>query len=223
MKTYQKLLTLMQRLSLVIFLTLLFAASTPAQTSAIALVIEPVTGADDAPHVATPLNRPLTRPDSLVPTAKALIESAKSLARELDHAWRLSGAGTTGRESVVLIVRMYDGTLAGRGQGFTNQYKKFTFNMDRATIAIVHTHPNACNPKPSKEDEQVADYYHLPILTITGSGMYVYDPALKKTSKVLDGLDWLDSANCLPSLKRLLDPVPAKAAGTDSVNNTIEP
>jgi hypothetical protein len=35
--------------------------------------------------------------------------------------------------------------------------------------------------------------------------MYAYDPAIKQTSKVLDGLEWLDSANCLPSLKRLLD------------------
>jgi hypothetical protein len=163
MKTYQKLLSLIQRLSIIIFLTLLFVASTRAQTSAIALVNESVTGADDAPHVATPLNRSLTRPDFLMPTGKALIESGKRLARELDHAWRLSGAGTTGRESVVLIVRLFDGTLAGRGQGFTNQYKKFTFNWDPAAIAIVHTHPNCCNPKPSREDEQVADYYHLPI------------------------------------------------------------
>jgi hypothetical protein len=206
MKTYQEsLLYVMQRLSITILLTLLFAVSTQAQTSAIAPANESGTDADGVPHAATPLNRSLTPPAFRMPSRNALIESGKSLAREFDRAWRLSGAGSTGRESVVLIFRMCDGTFAGRGQGFTNQYKKFTFSLDPAAIAIVHTHPNGCNPQPSREDERVADYYHLPIFTITGTGMYVYEPGIKKTSKVLDGLDWLDSANCLLSLKSLFD------------------
>jgi hypothetical protein len=35
-----------------------------------------------------------------------------------------------------------------------------------------------------------------------GSGMYVYDPATKKISKVLDGLDWLDLSTYPDGLKR---------------------
>jgi hypothetical protein len=41
----------------------------------------------------------------------------------------------------------------------------------------------------------VADRYGVPIFTITISGMYMYNPATKQTSKVLEGLDWLDPIN----------------------------
>ena len=34
--------------------------------------------------------------------------------------------------------------------------------------------------------------------------MYVYDPATKKTSKVLNGLDWLDLSTYPDGLKRWL-------------------
>jgi hypothetical protein len=55
----------------------------------------------------------------------------------------------------------------------------------------VHTHPNACNERPSWPDKDIADKYHVPILTITSRGMFMYDPETKKISKVQDGLDWL--------------------------------
>jgi len=31
----------------------------------------------------------------------------------------------------------------------------------------------------------------VPNFTLTRTGMYVYDPATKRTSKVFNGLDWL--------------------------------
>jgi hypothetical protein len=74
----------------------------------------------------------------------------------------------------------------------TNEYKKCTFKWNAAAIAIVHTHPNGSDPKPAEQDRQVADKYDVPNFTLTLSGMYVYDPATKKTSKVLNGLDWLN-------------------------------
>ena len=115
----------------------------------------------------------------------------KRIVKEFNKAWQVSGNGIYGREGVVLIFRMGEGNYTGRSQGFTNQYKEFTFRWNPATLAIVHTHPNSCNPKPSPQDERVAEKYDVPVFTITLRGMYVYNPATRVTSKVADGLDWL--------------------------------
>jgi hypothetical protein len=116
----------------------------------------------------------------------------QAIVKEFDKAWTISGDGTNGREGVVLIFRMADGSYTGKLQRFTNQNRKATFKWNPAAIAIVHTHPNSCDPKPADQDKRVADKYGIPNFTITLRGMYVYDPATKKTSKVMDGLDWLN-------------------------------
>lgn len=116
----------------------------------------------------------------------------EGLIKEFDQAWRQSLDGTNGRESVILIFRMTDGSYTGRAQGFTNEYDKFTFRWNPAALAIVHTHPNHSDPRPGAIDKRVADRYGVPNFTITSSGMYVYAPATQKTSKVLNGLDWLN-------------------------------
>src|SRR5260370_3312069 len=67
-------------------------------------------------------------------------------------AWRRSGNGTTGVEGVVLVLRMANGSYSARDMGSTNEQRKFTFRWHPATIAIVHTHPNASDPKPHDAD-----------------------------------------------------------------------
>jgi hypothetical protein len=119
----------------------------------------------------------------------------RGLIGEFNEAWQLSGDGTNGRESVVLIFRMWDGSYQGKSQGLCNEYKKSTFKWNPAAIAIVHTHPNNCDPRPSANDQRVAEEHHVLMFTITISGMYEYDPATRKTSKVLNGLAWLDLAS----------------------------
>ena len=109
-------------------------------------------------------------------------------------AWRRAGAGTDSTEGVVLILRMRNGGYSARSMGFSNEYKQFTFPWHPATIAIIHTHPNESGARPAGEDLNVADRYGVPIFTITNRGMYVYDPATRRTSKVKDGLDWLDAS-----------------------------
>lgn len=112
--------------------------------------------------------------------------------KEFEKAWQVSRSGTNGREGLVLIFRMPDGSYTGRSQGSTGEYQAFTFNWISNAVAIVHTHPNGTSPRPSEQDLRVADKYDVPIFTITISGMYVYNPATKIISKVMDGLDWLN-------------------------------
>ena len=118
---------------------------------------------------------------------------------EFDKAWRNSIDGRSNRESVVLIFRTHDGSYRGELQHFTNEYLRARFKWNPAAIAIVHTHPDRCDPRPSEEDKRIANKYGVPNFTITNSGMYVYDPATRRTSKVFDDLDWLKPAN-LPKL-----------------------
>jgi hypothetical protein len=209
--------------SITILLTLLFAASTRAQTPAIALSNSSRDEITSAPHAASRSNLWFAPPGSRMPANKALIEADKRLIKEFDHAWRLSGGGFTGRESVVLIFRMGDGTFIGKSQGYSNEFKKFTFKLRRNAVAIVHTHPSCCDPKPSREDCHVADNYHVPILTITVNGMYVYDPATKTTSKVLDGMDWLEPARAFIPFNRLFGREPSQIADSDAGNDAIPP
>ena len=115
----------------------------------------------------------------------------KSVITEFANAWQRSGCGISGHEAVVLIFRMKDGSYRGESQGASYEYHRFRFSWRPNALAIVHTHPNSCDPKPSPRDERVAEKYHVPVFTITLRGMYVYNPATRMTSKVLNDLDWL--------------------------------
>jgi len=119
-------------------------------------------------------------------------EIDRDVSKQFERAWRDSGNGITGREIVILIFRMLDGSYRAQAQGFTNQYKCCTFKWNPSAIAIVHTHPNCCDPKPGERDKLVADRYGVPNFTLTSTGMYEYDPATRRTNKLLNGLDWMN-------------------------------
>jgi hypothetical protein len=125
----------------------------------------------------------------------AMSKVDKGIVKAFEKAWQRSGDGTSSLEGVVLILRMADGSFSGRDMGSTNEYKRFTFPWHPAAIAIVHTHPNASDPKPCGEDIVAADKRGVPVFTITRRGMYVYDPGTRKISKVMNGLDWLDQSS----------------------------
>lgn len=191
MNTYRKKLALRKRLWPILLLTIFGAASAQSQTSA------PPQARDDRSDMTESMALVSHSGASFVPSATISANGLSSIidqaiVKEFGKAWRLSGDGTNGREGVVLIFRMADGSYTGKLQRFTNQHKKATFRWEPAAIAIVHTHPNSCDPKPAEQDKQVAEKYGIPNFTITLRGMYVYDPVTKKTSKVLDGLDWLN-------------------------------
>jgi hypothetical protein len=118
----------------------------------------------------------------------------KPIIKQFENAWHVSKCGTSHSEGVVLIYRMFDGSYRGDFLGASNEFKQFTFNMNSAVIAVVHTHPNTSPARPSADDLMVADKYKILMFTITTRGMYVYDPFTKKTSSVMNGIDWLEPA-----------------------------
>ena len=116
----------------------------------------------------------------------------RHVINEFQKAWSVASAGTTSQEGVVLIFRLLDGSYRAQSQGNTNQHKKFTFKFVPNAIAIVHTHPNSIDPRPSPEDAEVSDKLGVPVYTITTRGMFMYNPRTKKITKIMDGMDWLD-------------------------------
>jgi hypothetical protein len=119
----------------------------------------------------------------------------KKLVDQFQKAWLLAKNGTSNREAVILIFRSTEGRYTGKTLAITNEQLQLSFKWDPAAIAIVHTHPNHCDPAPGRYDRQLADRLSVPIFTITRSGMFMYDPATKLTRKVQNGLDWLNSSN----------------------------
>jgi hypothetical protein len=112
--------------------------------------------------------------------------------KEFQKAWRIAGGGIAKREGVVLLYRMPHGSIQARSLGLTNEHKQFTFAWHPAIAAVVHTHPNSSNAQPSGEDIKIAARLSIPVCTITSRGLFVYDPATRKTAKLHDGLDWLN-------------------------------
>jgi hypothetical protein len=118
----------------------------------------------------------------------------KGMVEAFSLAWRAAANGTSYKEGVILVLRMADGSYKPRFMGNTNQFRSFTFPWHPGAIAIIHTHPNTSDAKPQDDDIKAADKLGVPVFTITSRGMYVYDPTTRKTSKVRDGLDWLDQS-----------------------------
>ncbi len=109
-------------------------------------------------------------------------------------AWQRAGGGTIQVEAVVLIVRNADGSCRTILPHSTNEYRRLTFQWQPGTIAILHTHPNHNDPKPSPADMEIADRFRVPMFTLTISGMFLYDPMTKVISRVQAGVDWLEQA-----------------------------
>jgi hypothetical protein len=140
----------------------------------------------------------------IVPSPELAISAFDSEAvAEFQKGWNSVKRGAASFESVILILRTPTGYQARR-QSLTFEYKQCTFAWHPATIAVVHTHPNDSPPVPLSDDIRIADKYHVPMFTLSSRGMYVYDPITRKIAKVMDRLNWLDSAqwDAVRELKR---------------------
>lgn len=114
---------------------------------------------------------------------------------ELGRAWSLAKNGVAPLEGVVLLYRMVNGSYRARSLGATHEYKRFTFKWDPAAIAIIHTHPNSVDPRPTEADERLAMKLGVPVLTITRAGLFLYCPCERRTTKLMEGLSWLQRYN----------------------------
>jgi proteasome lid subunit RPN8/RPN11 len=115
--------------------------------------------------------------------------------KEMQNAWRKAGAGISKYEVVVLLYKRVDGSLFAETQEMTAELRRSSFHCNAAVFAILHTHPNVCDPKPSEIDRESADKLRVPIVTLTSRGMYVYDPATKITRQLKSGLEWYTAEN----------------------------
>lgn len=141
----------------------------------------------------------------------SLSDIDEKIVKQFKGAWQQSGLGTKDSEAVVFVVRKPDGSADALWGGRTNESYKFTFDWNPSIIAIVHTHPNNCDPKPQEQDLLVAQRFGVPILTITRRGMYIYDPSLGRITKVQNGTDWLE----LSSWTRRIPPTMARLSNKE--------
>jgi hypothetical protein len=125
-------------------------------------------------------------------TENILSRIDQRVIREMDRGWRASRAGLGNYEVGLLLFRMVDGSLEARLQAVTNEQKELTLKWHPSAVAIVHTHPNSVDPRPSRLDQKAADKLAVPIFTLTARGMYVYDPHTQKVRLVHRSLEWLD-------------------------------
>jgi hypothetical protein len=126
----------------------------------------------------------------------------EDLISQFKKAWAIAKAGFDTCEGVVIVVLTKDGRYVGRSPGVSNEFEQASFRWDPATIAIVHTHPNLINARPSGIDEAAAERLGIPIFTITNRGMYVYNPTTRKTSRVMQDMDWLEPSKWASRVER---------------------
>jgi len=129
------------------------------------------------------------------------------VTEQFKKAWEYSRCGTAYVEGLVFIFKNSDGSYRARALPPNNEFDKLTFKWDQDAIALVHTHPTNCNPRPTTNDMRIADKYRVPMFTITLDGMYMYDPNTKRITKVQENLDWLKASKWNrrtqpPSVKR---------------------
>ena len=118
----------------------------------------------------------------------------EGVTEQFKKAWEYSRCGTAYVEGVVFIFKKSDGSYRARALPPNNEFDKLTFKWDPDAIAIVHTHPTNCNPRPTTNDMRLADRRHVPMFTITLDGMYMYDPTTKRITKIQENLDWLKAS-----------------------------
>jgi hypothetical protein len=112
---------------------------------------------------------------------------------EMRRAWSKSQNGNTNNEFVVFVYRRADGTLFGELQATKSEFQIATFHFRASVVIIMHTHSNSARAQPSSLDKATAKRWHVPIVTLSRFGMYLYDPVTNTTVEVQKGLTWLDS------------------------------
>jgi hypothetical protein len=128
--------------------------------------------------------------ESTAVTISTQIQDARVISA-MKQAWIQTQSCTNGTEAGFRLDEA-DGNLIVISQPFTNQHMKEKMQiLPGVTTAIFHVHPSDADPRPSIGDMKVADRYGVRIYTMHRSGLYVYDPATGKTTRLQERLTWL--------------------------------
>jgi hypothetical protein len=129
--------------------------------------------------------------DSAASAGVVMAQFNRDIVKAFRAAWYQAAKGRASVEAVILITRNPDGSCKAVLPDSTHQHYRFTFHWLPGTIAVVHTHPNDHDPRPAEADIDIAERFRVPMFTLTNTGMFLYDPATKITSRVQHGTDWL--------------------------------
>lgn len=117
----------------------------------------------------------------------------RAVVAQFREAWASAGLGNKNIEVVILIRRNRDGSYRADVDNSDKPHRSAHFAWSSSIIAVFHTHPNRASEKPSAADRKIADRFRVPIYTLTSRGIWAYDPAIRKTSLIIEGLRWLSS------------------------------
>jgi hypothetical protein len=132
------------------------------------------------------------------------------IVKRLKAAWHQCALGTTSTEAVVLVLREPDGSIKAVSAGNSHRAYEFHFRWNTAIIAVFHTHPNNRPPHPAEQDILVARKFDVPMFTLTGRGMFLYDPVTDRITKIKNGIDWLDSSSWIKNTHVAVDESPRR-------------
>lgn len=112
----------------------------------------------------------------------------------LKYCFRVWEAGAYGRdssgtESAAWIIRSQD-NLVCRKWPATNARRRQVWHLPKpeAAVAIVHTHPDGLDPKPSAGDARLARRIHAEVFSISRQGVWKVSPDGAVTCEA--GSDW---------------------------------
>ena len=126
----------------------------------------------------------------------------KSSSRAMEKAWMQTANGTSGTEATFRADSNGRRTATSYLPFTIEQSKQTNVDIKRSTYALFHVHPVGREGRPSPNDEEVANSVlsdraknrnsngYLSF-TFGATGLYAYDPATNKTTKLRNSYDWL--------------------------------
>jgi hypothetical protein len=121
------------------------------------------------------------------------VECDSRVIQAMTQAWMGSSNGRSNTEAGFV--------LTGSPENFqivalprTNQDARITFRLPENTFAIFHTHPTVKDPKPSTQDQRLANSRQITMFVGSSTGLYQYNPG--GTNNLLaENLDWLSKCD----------------------------
>ena len=129
---------------------------------------------------------------AVVETAPRGLDRDSRVIAAMNAAWQQAwGSSTENIEAGFRIDSGIDG-YSVVPQPQTNQKMRETMSVVRGvTTAIFHVHPQTGDPRPSSGDRKIAEEYGVQVYVMHISGLYVYDPVSKQTTKLRNNVSWL--------------------------------